>query len=455
MKTSIEDGIFDYKIETSDWRYNAAIVGLVKYFDFLSNTGVEEKRDLYEVDEDTIRYNSKKITEENYLLFVEDYFEDEMHHRIVEKIISEIKSNEELTKEQIDIITTRMKANKVMKDILGKIPYSEENKEEILKKIDENRLTLIKETYIRGKSLYSNFINEGALFKEKDKVCRIVGYYIDVPKKGKSVAYNWNFNTYEAIDDSIFDFIPFAFSKTYEAFFINNNCLVENLIKSNKLINQNDKPREKLFGKLKESSEFIDFDVEVIVKNRDNAYYETLYIRKSAIKVFRNLKNYKGIQFRYVKGTETIYMENQIVDRILNGIKLDSIIEMLLKSTTNYSYNIKTLIEANILIYGGDSMDSQMKSAYKAAKTVLQAIPENKVNSYKQKLISSVTFKDYDRFCEILLQLSSYSGVTFNFAYDLFEDFEENKNIAYTFINALNKEVIKSENEDVKNGGER
>ena len=73
---------------------------------------------------------------------------------------------------------------------------------------------------------------------------------------------------------------------------------------------------------------------------------------------------------------------------------------------------------------------------------------DNKVNSYKQKLISAITFKDYDRFCEILLQLSSYSGVVFYFAYDLFQDFEENKNIAYTFINALNKD-----NKD--NGGEK
>lgn len=90
-------------------------------------------------------------------------------------------------------------------------------------------------------------------------------------------------------------------------------------------------------------------------------------------------------------------------------------------------------------------MDKQMKSAYKSAKKVMAEIPENKVDSYKQKLISAITFKDYERFCEILLQLSSYSGVVFDFAYDLFENFEGNKNIAYTFINALNKD----------NGGEK
>ncbi len=135
MKTSIENEIFDYKIETSDWRYNAAIVGLIKYFNFLSNSRREEKKELYEINEDTIKYNSKKITKENYLLFVEYYFKDAMHHKVVEDLIS----REELTKEQIELLNAKLKANSIMKSIFGKISYSEENKEEILKKINENR----------------------------------------------------------------------------------------------------------------------------------------------------------------------------------------------------------------------------------------------------------------------------------------------------------------------------
>jgi len=56
-------------------------------------------------------------------------------------------------------------------------------------------------------------------------------------------------------------------------------------------------------------------------------------------------------------------------------------------------------------------------------------------------------FKDYDRCCQILLQLSNYSGVTFDFVYNLFEDFDKNKDVIYTFINALTskKEKIKQE----------
>lgn len=143
-------------------------------------------------------------------------------------------------------------------------------------------------------------------------------------------------------------------------------------------------------------------------------------------------------------------MEPEVVNRILNGIRMDSIIELLFKSKNNHSYNIKTLIAINNLIYeGGSEMTKNMKSAYASAKRVSEKLEENKLNSYKQKLISAVTFKNKDRFCEILLQLSSFSGVVFDFAYDLFEDFENNKNLAYTFINALNKEGNK------ENGGDK
>jgi len=92
-------------------------------------------------------------------------------------------------------------------------------------------------------------------------------------------------------------------------------------------------------------------------------------------------------------------------------------------------------------------MNYQTKQIIDCAKQVVIKIPENKISSYRQKLISSIIFKDYDRVCQILLQLSNYSAVEFNFVYDLFEDFEENKDVIYTFVNALNK----NQNEDYKN----
>lgn len=447
----MEEKNFDCVLETGDWRESAAIVGSIKYFKFLEGKGIADKDEMYEVYDDELRYSSKYINEEEYLLFVEKHFKDAMHHKVVEDILL----NDEISEEQVNLVNDKLKANKAMQNVFGKIKYEEDNKEKILELIEKNRLKLIKETYLKGKSLYPNFANENLLFSKENKVCRLINYCADIGKKGKSLGYYWDNNTFEFKDKSIYDFIPFAFSKSYDGFFINNNISIKELEKSNLFIEKSDNPRTTLFGNMKESAEYIGFDVEVIVKNRDKNYYETLYIREKAIEIFKKSDefDYKGIKFWYRDDEKNPkYMEKEIVDRILNGIRMDSIIEMLFKSKNNHSYNIKTLISINNLIYeGGSDMNKKMMSAYGAAKEVRENLKnqENKINSYKQKLISAVTFKDKDRFCEILLQLSSFSGVTFNFAYDLFEDFEENKNLAYTFINALGKPNNK------ENGGEK
>lgn len=446
MKSIIDDGgKFDFQIETSDWRYSAAIVGLKKYFDYLHKINKVDKENSYKIYGDVLKYDSNYINEEDYLLFVEDFFRDAMHHLKIEELLEK----EELTEEDISKINEKLKANAIMKKIFSKITYSEENKDKILELIKSNRSILIKETYKRGQSLYINFANDSLLFSKENKVCRLQGYYVDTNRKLKSIAYKQDSGTFEFEDDMVFDFIPMAFSKTYDSFFINNNTSINNLEDSAKLLKNlinNENPRETLFGKMKESADYIDFDVEVIVKNRGEDYYKTLFIRKKAINIFKNIENYKGLQVIYkTKDTKNPrYMESEIVDAILNDIRLDSIIEMLIRAEENYSYNIKALIETNILIYGGnEKMNKNMKSAYAAAKEVAEKLEENKLKSYRQKLISAITFKDKSKVCETLIQLSSYSGVQFNFVYDLFEDYDENKNLIYTFVNALVKNAEK------------
>ena len=61
MKNSINEEKFDYSVEASDWRYSAAIVGLIKYFKFLYRKGIEDKENLYEINDDVFKYNSKAI----------------------------------------------------------------------------------------------------------------------------------------------------------------------------------------------------------------------------------------------------------------------------------------------------------------------------------------------------------------------------------------------------------
>ncbi|MBN4062675.1 MAG: type I CRISPR-associated protein Cas8a1/Csx8 [Alkaliphilus sp.] len=433
MKTILEESKFDTMLETSDWRYGASIVGLIKYFKYHE---IE-----HEEGHDFIKYNNCDITEDRYLFFAEYHFGDKMHH----KALDELVGGDEFTEEQEDFINKKLTANTVMKKVFGKEKFDGTNKEEILDLIDENRLLLIKATFVNGKSLYSKFTNSGCFLKEKGKTCRLLGYYVDPNRKTKSISYNWDVSTYNFVDDEVFDFIPFGFNQSREAFFINNNLSIKMLIAANRGITNSENPRESLFCSTANSATFIKYAVEIIVKKQgdDNNFYETMFIRDEAIKVFEQIKEYKGI-IKNVKISKDLYLnlEKEVTNNIINGIGLDSIIEKLLHLKENYSYNIDTLIRINNLINGGNYMDKKMKMAYASARALVEKFSKekkaNKIDSYKHKLVSSLTFKDYDKFCEILLQLSAYSGVVFTFAYDLFEDFDANKRLAYTFVNALN-----------------
>lgn len=437
MKEILSDAEFDTRLETSDWRYSAAIVGLKKYFDYLESHGYKKKNTSYKIVDDSLLYNSADIQEEWYLRFVEYYFHGAMHHKAVEDILTA----DELTTEQVKLVNDKLKGNSIAKIVFKNVKFSGENKQEILDTIEQNRLPLIKETYRNGKSLYANFANVNSLLTDANDICRLKNYNIDLGKKSKSLGYNWDFNSFVYEDDIIFDFIPFAFSTTYNSFFINNNYTVKQLCSVNKQV-LDIVPNEQanVFTILEKLVEFIDYDVEVIIKDRNKDYFETLYIRKSAINIIKNIGETKGIRIKY-KISENYYvnLEEEVVSSILNNLVLDKLIELLLKDKDNrYGYSVWKLIDINKMLYGGGKdMDDKMKGAYACAKQVVKSIDKNKVTSYRQKLINAIVFKDYDGFCKILLQLTQYSGVTFSFAFDLFEDFEKNKNLAYTFVNAL------------------
>ena len=174
---------------------------------------------------------------------------------------------------------------------MGKIKYSEDNKSKILDLISESRNEIIENTCREGKAWYANFCNKGNLFEEGGKICRLNGYYVDKDKKMKALSFGANKKNFISQDSRYFDFIPFAFSQTRESFFINNNFTINQLIKSNKFEPfENDNAfKSKLFFKVKDSSDYIDYDVEIITKDMEKEYYENLYLRKSAIDIFGNI----------------------------------------------------------------------------------------------------------------------------------------------------------------------
>lgn len=459
MKTILQDNDkFDRKLEPSDWRFSAAILGLIEYF-----KNIDPLKSLHEIEDDCILYNSNAITKEKYFNFVEKKYGQDLHHKFVEDKIKYFSKtdNNEFDAEKIKEINEKLSGNTIMKKIFKKIKFDGENKDEILSLIESNREELICETFRNKKDMYANFCNTNQMFNEDQSYCRLLGYCIDAGKKGKSIGYAFNANSFAGQDICEFDFIPFAFINDRESIFINDNYEIDRLLSAKTILEMKINDDSKVEGKYKsaryslfkgiiESLDFIDYDVEVIVKNRDKDYFETLYIRKPSIEILkaigRSKIDYNSLCFSY-KITDDYYIDiyRKVMDSILNNTLLDEIIDLLLKDNRN-NYKINQLLRINDLIRGGAIMNSKkvldaktVSKIHACAKAVKGKIQENKLESYRQKLISSIIFKDYDRVCQILLQLSQYSDTYFSFADDLFIDFEENKDIAYMFINSLGK----------------
>lgn len=111
-----------------------------------------------------------------------------------------------------------MKANTILKNKFKKIKFDGHNQDEIQNIIDQNREEIICETFRNKNNLYKNYCNPNQLFKDKQECCRLNGYYIDMPKKGKSISYAFDKSNYVGNDIPEFDFIPFAFSGCREKF---------------------------------------------------------------------------------------------------------------------------------------------------------------------------------------------------------------------------------------------
>lgn len=491
MITKIEYGNYDRKLEMSDWRFSAAALGMIRYFN--------KSRIKYNIDKDILYYHSESIkgeeADKSYFQFVEWYYREDMHHIRLEQLLRGKKLNDEEMKEVNDKLT----ANSVMKRIFKDIKYSEETEELILSLIEKNRTDIIKETYKYMLSGYPKYANTNLLRSEEGTVSRLSGYSVDKSRKTRAISYNFAATNYNGKDAVEFDFIPFAFTKGEESIFINNNYTIELLLEANNTIDNEvysnydkDKPkdiRELLFLTLQKGTPFIDYDVEVIIKDKREEYYKTLFVRKEVIQVFKRIdnidtnkkiidKDYKiydifNFPCRLASGDYVPVMKT-VCEHINNYIFLDNFIDKLLKDGENQSKNpsgaikfknshknlLDTLIRVNQIMYkGGDMEDAKMKAAYLTAREVVKSVckecgsvetdskkndnkkAEEKANiklrSYRQKLISCLVFKNYDRFIEIVLQLSAYSQVPMGFLSDLAENFNQNKNLAYVFVNNL------------------
>lgn len=453
-------------LEPFDWRYSAAIVGLRKYLEWL---GVDEEPNLI-ITEDTLEYNKKYLDKEDFLKFAEYYFKDDMHHIEIENKLKEKNP----TEDQINIVNEKMKANTILKNKFKKIKFDGHNQDEIQNIIDQNREEIICETFRNKNNLYKNYCNPNQLFKDKQECCRLNGYYIDMPKKGKSISYAFDKSNYVGNDIPEFDFIPFAFSGCREKFFINDNVDLNRLQKTNnqwtrtvksqmeeaKQRNERVNTKRIFIDCLIEAKDFLQRDIEIIVKKPERAYFETLYLRKESLEILKNMKSYYKAFCFSIKISDDYWINilNEVFDAVVNFTLLDNLINKLLKDSREggNSYVISKLLKVNVEIKKGDEkMKNTMKAAFACAKQIVDKkdgnkprVSDTKLKSYCTKLINAIILDDYDQFQKILINLSNYAEVPCGFAYDLFEDFEGNKEIAYTFVNSLNR--YKNNNQEGK-----
>lgn len=452
-------------LEPFDWRYSAAIVGLQKYLEWL---GTEEPELI--ITEDTLEYNRKYLNKSEFLKFAEYYFKDDMHHIEIENKLKEKNP----TEDQINIVNEKMKANTILKNKFKKIKFDGHNQDEIQNIIDQNREEIICETFRNKNNLYKNYCNPNQLFKDKQECCRLNGYYIDMPKKGKSISYAFDKSNYLGNDIPEFDFIPFAFSGCREKFFINDNVDLNRLQKTNnqwtrtvksqmeeaKQKNERVNTKRIFIDCLIEVKDFLQSDIEIIVKKPERAYFETLYLRKESLEILKNMKSYYKAFCFSIKISDDYWINilNEVFDAVVNFTLLDNLINKLLKDSREggNSYAISKLLKVNVEIKKGDEkMKNTMKAAFACAKQIVDKkdgnkprVSDTKLKSYCTKLINAIILDDYDQFQKILINLSNYAEVPCGFAYDLFEDFEGNKEIAYTFVNSLNR--YKNNNQEGK-----
>ena len=371
------------------------------------------------------------------------------------KNILNILESQEFSEEQIKLVNDLVKSKTVLKGLFDKIKFDGTNKDIFISTIEENRAEIIKNIFKNGNNLYKNYCNERLIFTEDNSTCRLRGYNVDKDRKTSNLGFCFSKESFESNDILEFDFIPFAFSNSdmRETYFVNNNFSVKSLTQTNYAFSnqlsstENKDDKNKLMLVLQNSKDYISYDVEIISKSQDKAYYETFFVRLERLKKLRELS---GKSLNFVKKINDDYwfnLEKEVYMRCLNNVLLDDVILMMLKfyfddnAVKGYiKSRTDMLIDINVSWKGNDIMD-EIKSAkscgFLTSKKLIEMKSSNKINSYKQKIISALCAHDYDRAKEIILSLSAYVGMEFSFFYTFLENAEENKDLAFAFASAL------------------
>jgi CRISPR-associated protein Cst1 len=453
---------YDSRLSCSDFRFSMAAVGMLKFlmykdscdFEFLAKEriGLEDGVEYF-------YYNLAEVcgeqAEKDYFGFAEWYFRTYVKFYNIKRLLEREALSDEEAKELSEGLKT-----------FDKDKYKGVSHSEALKIFQEDKLKNISKRYQSGWGMYNDFSNKKCLGKKGGNVCRLNGFYVDKQRKMKSVGFFQDKHTANVSDEPEFDYVPFAFTTSKTSYFVNNNYSLIECLKLNYRWAYNkteggiDEKSTRCLRMICSLKRYLQYSVEIIKlivddHDRKNNVFATVYLRKKALQVLKNVKVEWLDAFECpcnVSG-EFINADEIVLNHIVNGIYLDDFIDRLLKDDGRQSHGalINRLLYVNMLLKNaeGENMNENIIKAKNTARVVTRKLEENKLNAYRQKLLSSIIAHDYDRFKEILLQLSVYAGVEFGFAFELFDDFEENKDAAYTFINALGRNTDR-EDEKIK-----
>ena len=444
MKTILEDGRI--KLECSDWRYGAAILGLIRYFDdnFLD----------YEIKDDSIIYDKSNINKENFVKYILTRYKD-YHFAYIDLVDS--LSKETYTEDEIKDMNKKLSSPKPIESL--NLHFDGTNQEDLLKILEENKEKLVLDIFKNRKNNgYIMYCNPSCLFEPDNNICRVNGFYVDTNLKKNLLSWNTDNSTFESEDIQEFDFITFGFSMDKVSIFVNNNFSINSLLEGNNHF-KNQSGILSLYKYISELGEKnIYNNIEVIIKEQGKTYYQNLYIEKSLIdklKLIKEINNISILEKLKIEIRKDVFIDfNYILTLIFNRQHLDNIIMMILKNRKlyeQYRYYLQFLIQINMILNGKElnKMKLEYKGAYACAKEIVDKLDDNKLNVYRQKLISSIAVNNKENVYNILLQLSNYSHVNINFMFDILDDYNGNKDKLYVFVSALVTDK-KNEKEEVK-----
>ena len=462
MRTVLDNGLV--KIEASDWRYSAAIVGLHKFISVVAPT-----YDLHQFDnEDYIIYDPNLITKENYTKFLLHFYGDEF--RVLKYRASVLNSPSD--EESVKRVKAEEKTLPACFKKMGVESFDGANGERIAAIIDANKDELIFESFNKMFGGYDDFCSAGekanpsrllspAAEKKSEINNRIHGFSVDTSRKWTFLSWCNDKKTINAEDCIEFDFIPFGFSKNLSNgrhMFINDNFSIETLISANNFLDTSSSATIALATYLKTIAlNNVRYNVQVISKSKESQY-QNIYISPATLDVFEAMSKVPNISnleyFKFHDAADRWFTYETILDYLITGKNLDEIIISTFKLKSDDFAKKHELLHLVILVNdifyrgGKNLMNERIEQAKKTGHAVANKLEENKVNAYRHKLTSAVATNNQKMVFDILIQLQNYSDITIPFLFYLLDDYNENVNLLYAFMAALKKYSKKEEGEN-------